>query len=212
MWSSYKQLRNQVTKEIRLAVSNYYHGLIKENSRDPKKMWKTINKVLDKGANSTTLTSIEIERKTLMRERNILEALNEHFVTVGRKLAEKFDSRPNDDCLYHIENQTKEVKFKTLNEDCVRNAISRLKTGKSAGPDKIPATLIKDVRDLVCKPLAMILNSSLSNGVCPEIWKIASITPFFKSGSKKDVNNYRPISVISIFAWLLESIVHDQFF
>ena len=40
MWSSYKQLRNQVTKEIRLAVSNYYHGLIKENSRDPKKMWK----------------------------------------------------------------------------------------------------------------------------------------------------------------------------
>ena len=60
MWSSYKQLRNQVTKEIHLAVSTYYHGLNKENSRDPKKMWITINKGLDKGANSTMLMSIKI--------------------------------------------------------------------------------------------------------------------------------------------------------
>ena len=59
-----------------------------------------------------------------MRERIILEALNEDFVTVGPKLAENIDSRPNDDCLYHIEKQTKEVKFKTVNEDYVRNASS----------------------------------------------------------------------------------------
>lgn len=60
-------------------------------------MWKTNKKVLEKGANSTTLTGIEIEGKTLTRERSILEALNEYFVTVGPKLAEKIDSRPSYD-------------------------------------------------------------------------------------------------------------------
>ncbi len=47
-WPTYKKLHNQVTKEIRSTVTNYYHGLIDENMGNPKKMWKTINKVLDK--------------------------------------------------------------------------------------------------------------------------------------------------------------------
>ena len=58
----------------------------------------------------------------------------------------------------------------------------------------------------------MIFNSSLEKGVFPDIWKLARVTPIFKSGSKKDVNNYRPISVISIFSRMPERIVHDQIF
>jgi len=56
----------------------------------------------------------------------------------------------------------------------------------------------------------MIFNSSLENGIFPDIWKLARVTPILKSGVKKDVNNYRPISVISVFSRILERIVHDQ--
>ena len=85
-----------------------------------------------------------------------------------------------------------------------------MKNGKATGPDKIPTTIIKDVGDIITKLLTMIFNSSLTNGVFPDIWKIARITPIFKSGAKNDVNNYRPISVISVFSRILERIVHDQ--
>ena len=43
-----------------------------------------------------------------------------------------------------------------------------------------------------------------------DVWKTASATPIHKSGSKSDLNNYRPISVISVFARLLEPLAHDQ--
>ena len=102
--------------------------------------------------------------------------------------------------------------FKTINETYMHNAIKNLKNGKAAGPDKIPTTIIKDVGDIITKPLTMIFNSSLTNGVFPDIWKIARITPIFKSGAKNDVNNYRPISVISVFSRILERIVHDQLY
>ena len=39
-WSVYKQLRNKVTKEIKVAVQSHYHGLINENKS--KKMWHTL--------------------------------------------------------------------------------------------------------------------------------------------------------------------------
>ena len=64
--------------------------------------------------------------------------------------------------------------------------------------------------NLVAKLLAMIFNSSLENGIFPNIWKLARLTPIFKSGVKKDLNNYRPISVISVFSRILECIVHDK--
>ena len=41
-WSVYKQLRNKVTKEIKVAIETHYRGLIEENKDNPKKMWKTI--------------------------------------------------------------------------------------------------------------------------------------------------------------------------
>ena len=36
------------------------------------------------------------------------------------------------------------------------------------------------------------------------------MTPLFKQGERTDVNNYRPISVISIIAKVFERIVYDQ--
>ena len=47
-------------------------------------------------------------------------------------------------------------------------------------------------------------------GIFPDVWKLARVTPIFKSGSKSKANNYRPISVISVFSRILERIVQDQ--
>ena len=35
--------------------------------------------------------------------------------------------------------------------------------------------------------------------VFPEIWKVAKVTPIFKSVSGSGANNFRPISVVSVF-------------
>ena len=48
--------------------------------------------------------------------------------------------------------------FKTINETRMHNAIENLENGKAAGPDKIQTTIIKDVGDLITKPLKMIFN------------------------------------------------------
>ena len=35
---------------------------------------------------------------------------------------------------------------------------------------------------------------SLAEGVVPQEWKIANVTPLFKNGSRSEPGNYRPIS------------------
>ena len=181
----YPKLRNQITKEIRDAIRDYYRQLIDENIGNAKKMWKAINNVLGKKENSVKLSSVEIEGKYLTRKRDILEALNQHFVSVGPNLAKKITAKPGDDCLQNITLEQKEITFKTVSSMHIVNEINKLRIGKAAGPDNIPITVVRDVGDLVAKPLAMIFNSSLENGIFPDIWKLARVTPILKSGVKK---------------------------
>ena len=210
--NSYKSLRNKVTNSIRFSRRLHYQSLINENKNNPKNMWKTINKVLDKGLNSTTIMQVKDGNKTVSDSKQIANALNSHFVNVGPRLASRIDNKPGDDPLYHLDTCIEETifQFKQVNENTVMKYIQNLKQGKSAGPDNIPTVILKDAADCICKPLTMIFNSSFRLGTFPDRWKIARITPIYKSGAKDDTNNYRPISILSVLSKLYEKIAHDQ--
>jgi len=71
-------------KQRRYLSSSYFW--IEENIRDPKKMWRTRNKVLDKNVETVSLSNLEVEGKYLTRERGVVEAMNRHFALVGPTL------------------------------------------------------------------------------------------------------------------------------
>ena len=52
LWQAYKTLRNKVTKAIRDAFQSWYLVIIYENKENPKRMWKAVNKVLNRDTNS----------------------------------------------------------------------------------------------------------------------------------------------------------------
>ena len=82
--------------------------------------------------------------------------------------------------------------------------------GKATGLDNIPCKLLKIAADVVAPSLTCIFNQSLLTGIYPSDWKLAKVTPIFKNGSKTDLNNYRPISVIPAVAKIFEKIIYDQ--
>ncbi len=59
-------------------------------------------------------------------------------------------------------------------------------------------------------PLTRIINSSITSGVVPEVWKEAIITPILKKGDPTKKENYRPVSCLSVASKVLEKMVNGQ--
>ena len=91
----------------------------------------------------------------------------------------------------------------------ILNVISNLKES-SAGHDEIPSKLLKRTCHLLIEPLLHVINLSLLNGVFPDELKIAQVLPLFKSGDKSIINNYRPVSILSVFSKIFEHIMYNR--
>jgi hypothetical protein len=89
----------------------------------------------------------------------------------------------------------------------VENGLSKLKNNKFVGPDGLSGEFLYAIRSSFCFPLCLLFRKSLDSGVCPEIFKLSSITLILKSGDTSDIGNYRPISILGYIPKLFESLV-----
>jgi hypothetical protein len=73
---------------------------------------------------------------------------------------------------------------------------------KSSSFDRIPTSLVKKFADFLAVLITDIVNMSLSLGVFPDEMKLAYVTPLLKKPSlyPDDLNNYRPVSLLSFFS------------
>jgi Reverse transcriptase (RNA-dependent DNA polymerase) len=92
----------------------------------------------------------------------------------------------------------------------VREKIKGLRADAATGPDGIGPQLLKQLVSEISWPLARIMRQSLHEGMVPENWRTANVTPIFKAGRKSDPGNYRPVSLTSVSCRLMESIIKDQ--
>lgn len=94
----------------------------------------------------------------------------------------------------------------------VELVIKNLPNKKSSGLDEVPVKLIKECMTELSQIIADIINLSISLGQFPTALKKAAIITVFKKGDPHNVENYRPISLLSIFSKIIEKIVYNRIF
>ena len=80
------------------------------------------------------------------------------------------------------------------------------------GLDKIPAKMLRIAADIIAPSLTYIFNISISTGVFVDDWKDARVIPIYKEGDRRNLGNYRPISILPIVSKVFEKEIFKQFY
>jgi hypothetical protein len=92
----------------------------------------------------------------------------------------------------------------------VERAMKKMKGNMGCGPDGHPSGFIKKLAPHLSVPFCMLFNMCMLEGVLPEVWLEAIVNPLYKKGKKSDVANYRPISLTSVIAKIMERVIKDE--
>ena len=174
---------------------------ILENSSN--KTWEGIRSIVNiKNSVNPKIAQLKINGKVNDEPKMVV---NNFFVNVGPKVPNIFPEK-----FLENKNQFNFIIAHISNEE-VLEIIKSLKN-KSTGPLSIPLNLLQIVADLIIFPLCHIINMSFSKGIFPEKLKIVKGIPLHKGGSTQDLNNFRPISLLSIFDKIIEKIIHKKLY
>ena len=146
---------------------------------------------------------------------------NNKFATDFKEKAELFNSFFAKQCSL-IKNHSKlppQLHFLTdkclstvrfVNTDILK-IIQNLNPIKAHGHDKINIRMLNICVNSLCRPLELIFNDCLANGIFPSDWKKGNIVPVHKKYDKC-LNNYRPISLLPICSKIFERLIFSEMF
>lgn len=213
---------NSALKEYAKRYEKIYHKLVVEakkynnnkiinnSTNKNKQMWRLIKKETKANLKQKNI-SLQINNRLIDNPNLIAKEFNKYFTTVSAKLLKEI--KTNDQTCNTlpvkslIETNLNSLFFTPVTEDDVVKTIKKLKNKNSAGLDEVPITLIKKCCYNIKIPLTFILNICLAEGIFPDRLKWAKVVPIHKKGDEKDMNNYRPIAVLSSFSKVFEKII-----
>ena len=135
----------------------------------------------------------------------MVEKFNTYFTTVGKKLADKINTPHNAFRKFVKPRVTSTMFLEPARSTKIYNYIHSLGLHKSSRHDNIDSYFIRVASDAITPHLTQLCHLSFEFGIFPNALKIAKIIPVFKCGrpTKTEVNNYRPISLLSNFSKIL---------
>lgn len=197
-----KEINYTLKLSIRKAKKLFFSRLNDDLKRNPKVFW---NYVKTSRKDDISIPYLNVNNTIIKSDAEKAECFNSYFKSVFSQ-----ETTSDESPVSVISGNTMaDIEIDVNGITCL---LREMNTSKATGPDGLPSIVLCKCRDIIAQYLCLMFKISLETGAVPHDWKVANVIPVFKSGDKKLVENYRPISLTSISCKLLEHIIYSEVF
>lgn len=202
----YNRYRNKTNKYTNYIRNKQIMMEVTQNFKNTKKIWSIVNNLTGKIMEC-------IENVLLMAFRTDPSTLANTFMTEFnsniKNLSSPCDVPLLDKSKYEII-PDRSIRVKPAREDTVDKIIKQINDRKAPGYDGIRAKDVKYASANLIPIITHLINCCLRTGTYPDLLKIGVIRPIHKKGLRDDVNNYRPITILSCIDKILERYIGNE--
>ena len=182
--ANFKRYRDILRNSIKRAKMLYYKRTFNLYQNDVKKTWTLINiETLQQKKRQEHPIEFIWNDRIITDLDEIANKFNTYFINIGHSLSEQIHATRSSD--EYLNNWTNTVfNFTEVSEECIASIIKDMKSKSNTGYDNISNKLIKSAKDVLIKPLTLLMNQIIHTGEFPKQLKIAKVKPLFKKGNQ----------------------------
>ena len=200
-----KTLKNTITQAKKI----YFHRIFNMHKNNVKKTWSIITETLHHKQKSEISKEFLINNSVITDPTIIANQFNNYFINIGKSLSNQIHSNKSFNSYLNTPSENI-FKFTSVDENTIINIISKITNNESTGHDNISNKLLKHAKSIIAKPLALIINQTLTTGIFPSQLKLSKVKPLFKKLDTKQLSNYRPISLLPSISKIFERVIYNQ--
>lgn len=199
-----KSVRNRVNVLVKKAREKYYKSVFDNCSGNIGKTWNTIRKIISASKSATNVVSgVRVDEVYITRPDDISRAFNSYFSGISAKIDGTIPA-VNDSPLHFVHRNVQSSIFLNPVSSVECDLIIKSLKNKKSDINTISVKALKMVSEVVSVHFSDIINKSFRMGTFPDILKRAVVVPVYKKGDSTNVENYRPISLLSVFSKVVE--------
>jgi hypothetical protein len=205
----YCKILKQVINE---AKKQSFHKQIAASTNKIKTAWKIVQENSGNTCPVDLITKIKEGSTLVDNPKEIANALNKYYINITENINIKNADRLKAETLLknHILEKIVQMKIIPVPEAKIIDTIKSLKAKNTAGHDGISNKVLKHCAHIISKPLTYICNISLNTGIFPDRCKYAIVRPIYKKGEITEMDNYRPISLLTRCSQILERVMLNR--
>ena len=195
---------------MRKAKENYFTNKFNSCKNNAKLTWNTINSVIRSKSKDLTINLTDEFNNPINKE-EVPNKFVDYFTNIATKLSSELPISEQNATSYltdRIQNSFVYIPSSSLE---IMKTITDLKSN-GKGIYKISTEVLEFSKSTIGPYLAHIFNKCVTQGYFPHELKIGCITPIFKSGERKNIQNYRPVCSLSPFSKIFERLIYNRMY
>ena len=206
-YDAFKQQRKHVKFLVRQAKKKFYDSIVKSNTNNVSSIWKAINL---------------LNNKSFCKDSSIPKNLspndfNDHFLSIAEKVIANNNQHAKPTCSDELKTfcssklkiqDTFDIPCMAIHE--VGKYITCVGQKSTEGHDGISNKILLLSLPYIVHHLTYLYNLCIKNNLFPKAFKTAKIIPLAKVRNPSDLNDYRPISILSALSKPIEKHIHKH--
>ena len=198
----YTEFRSAFQKLNRIKMTDYYAKKNIQDFKNSKNFWKFYSASIrirsDKTTNFNEINIFDTNNNLITDPAQVSNHCNSFFTNLkseslasneecDKYIFENFRDLKNENKL-----KTSNFEFKKVSINLVDKLLSKLDTSCGPGVSGISTKVLKAAHEELAPVVTELFNKCIETKTIPNEWKLAVVTPLYKSkGIKTDLNNYR---------------------